>query len=419
MKNKIIISSILTIAMCVSLIAGSTFALFTSEDSVNIAVTSGKIEVVAKVDAATLTTSSLGVAQTAGAFANGGSATLSGDTLKLDKLTPGDKATFSITVENKSNVAMNYRFVWSVAGELASYLTATVNGKALTNNSTAWALWDTANGNTQTFAVVVELLDSVGNDAQGKAADISFKVEAVQGNTVPVKSFEELMANKSEGGSYTLTSDIETTGAIKFADGTDNTINLGGHTVTIPEDKWALGVQAGGSLVIDGEGTIDCGKGLYVNKNGATVTVNNGTINATETTTLNGIAFHSLAQNNAHIVINGGTFTSDTEDACLFFVTSNSTLEINGGFFENTADKTPDLLSMGTNKGNTNRIILKGGTFVNWNPLEDKMCYTGKWPSNGYEAFVGPFMIIWEGYTVISETQANGDVWYMVVPVSE
>ena len=47
MKRKnFIVSSILTIAMCVSMIVGSTFALFTSESKVNIAVSSGKVEVI-------------------------------------------------------------------------------------------------------------------------------------------------------------------------------------------------------------------------------------------------------------------------------------------------------------------------------------------------------------------------------------
>ena len=51
MKRKnFIVSSILTIAMCVSMIVGSTFALFTSESKVNIAVSSGKVEVKASVE---------------------------------------------------------------------------------------------------------------------------------------------------------------------------------------------------------------------------------------------------------------------------------------------------------------------------------------------------------------------------------
>ena len=53
MKNKIIVSSILTIALCLSMIAGYTFALFTSESQVNVAVTSGEVKVVATAGAVT------------------------------------------------------------------------------------------------------------------------------------------------------------------------------------------------------------------------------------------------------------------------------------------------------------------------------------------------------------------------------
>ena len=41
MKKNRILSSIITIALCLSLIAGSTFALFTSTDEVDIAITAG------------------------------------------------------------------------------------------------------------------------------------------------------------------------------------------------------------------------------------------------------------------------------------------------------------------------------------------------------------------------------------------
>ena len=48
-KKKILLSSVMVIALCLSLIAGSTFALFTSESKVNIAVTSGKVDVKASI----------------------------------------------------------------------------------------------------------------------------------------------------------------------------------------------------------------------------------------------------------------------------------------------------------------------------------------------------------------------------------
>ena len=184
MKNKIIISSILTIALCLSMIAGSTFALFTSKSQTNIAVTSGKLEVVANINN-DLSLTSLGVAQT-GTFANGGTAQIVTvdeiPTLTLNKLTPGDSVSFSITVENKSDVAMKYQFAWDVDGALYPFLTATVDGVAIADGETDWALWNTADGTTQTFVVVITLPETVGNDAQGLNASINVTVNAIQGN---------------------------------------------------------------------------------------------------------------------------------------------------------------------------------------------------------------------------------------------
>ena len=95
MKKKSFLSSLVTIILCLSLIAGSTYALFTSEDQVNIAITSGKVNVVATILEDAMKTYSLGQEQDAGKFANGGTAvftTESGEkVLTLDKMTPGDK----------------------------------------------------------------------------------------------------------------------------------------------------------------------------------------------------------------------------------------------------------------------------------------------------------------------------------------
>ena len=49
-KRNVVVSAILAIMLCVSLIAGATFALFTSESKGNIAVTSGKVSVLASID---------------------------------------------------------------------------------------------------------------------------------------------------------------------------------------------------------------------------------------------------------------------------------------------------------------------------------------------------------------------------------
>lgn len=43
-KTKVLATSIASIAMCASIAVGGTFALFTSESEVNVAVTSGKVK---------------------------------------------------------------------------------------------------------------------------------------------------------------------------------------------------------------------------------------------------------------------------------------------------------------------------------------------------------------------------------------
>ena len=46
-KRNVIVSAFMAIALCMSVVAGATFALFTSNSSVNIAITSGNVQVTA------------------------------------------------------------------------------------------------------------------------------------------------------------------------------------------------------------------------------------------------------------------------------------------------------------------------------------------------------------------------------------
>ena len=115
-KSKTFLGAVLSIALCVSLIAGATFAIFTSEASVNIAVTSGTVKVMATVSdfAATspekITSEGVVVDDTyVAGFTNGGEATQNGNEITLKNVTPGDKVTFKITVKNESTVKIQYR----------------------------------------------------------------------------------------------------------------------------------------------------------------------------------------------------------------------------------------------------------------------------------------------------------------------
>jgi len=190
-KRSIIISAILAIIMCASLIAGATLAIFTSESKVNIAVTSGKVDVVATIsDGLTLehkyynsTTDSY---DTKDGFW-GGSATLDekAQTLTINHMVPMDKISFSINVENKSNVDVKYRTVIMCEEDdgLFEGLTVTIDEQSYEGRTTV-GTWETlaVGADLDTVPVTIEMTEEKGNKYQDKTCTISYKVEAVQGN---------------------------------------------------------------------------------------------------------------------------------------------------------------------------------------------------------------------------------------------
>lgn len=304
MKNKVIISSILTIAMCFSLIAGSTFALFTSKSEVNVAVTSGKVSVVAYVEDSSLSTSSLGVAQENGRFANGGTANIVTENgtqkLELMNLTPGDVASFLMKVENKSTVDFQYRFTWSVEGELYEHLTATVNGTKIENGKTAWADW--SGENVQDFQIHVSLPQDAGNEAQGKTAKISFTVEAMQKNAVSLvllngakqNSLEDALASANDGDTLAIYGE-----QTPFVVEKDITVQLNGVDISATE---------GHAIEVRSNSTIDVVRDSHLTggKNGSAIYVAEGA-----KLTLTGKALTAVANGGKDYVEGKPQYSSD------------------------------------------------------------------------------------------------------------
>ncbi len=191
MKKKLLLTSILTVIMCLSLICGATFALFTSESNINIAVQAANVEVNAIVKENSITTKSFDnvVSENAleGTFENGGTAKFTDTaTLKLDLLTPGDEVSFMIDVENESNVKIKYRVEMVATGELAPALVGSANIQnqdyAITAGVTKWFSVD-AGVEIPDIAVTVAFPDAQNNnDYKGKTANIEFAIVAVQGN---------------------------------------------------------------------------------------------------------------------------------------------------------------------------------------------------------------------------------------------
>ena len=177
-KNKVLATSVATIALCASLVAGGTYALFTSESEVNIAVTSGTVKVVATVNEESLTTYSMDAVQDKGKFENGGTAGFNDKSqLQLSLMTPGDKAEFTVDIANESNIAIQYKISFDVTGGLADALECNAE-KA----DDTW-VYAEAKAEIPSVAVTVELPETAGNEYQGITDTvITVKVEAVQGN---------------------------------------------------------------------------------------------------------------------------------------------------------------------------------------------------------------------------------------------
>jgi hypothetical protein len=202
MKKKILMSSIAVIALCLCLIAGSTYALFTTQTEVNIAVTAGQLGVKAMVVKDSEQLRSLqdpdGNFYDIDTFANGGSAKLRDGKLEIKRMTPGDAVRFQVTVENTGDVAVKYAVNWTinedtyvdangVAHPWEDVLKITVLDSQYNEFSS-----DTYNAlgapkATSTFYVIVEFANNTAehdNHYQGRSVDIQFVVEAVQENGV-------------------------------------------------------------------------------------------------------------------------------------------------------------------------------------------------------------------------------------------
>ena len=291
MKRKTLLTSILAIVMSLSMIAGATFALFTSESQVDISVTSGTVNVEASIDETSVYTKQLYDTDYTQGATNmyEGVATFTEDGLTLEKILPGDGIKFNIIVKNESDVTIKYRTIISCAIDTGLFAGLDVsigdkngyNGVTLVSN---WAQLEVGSANA-IIPVVIELPEGAGNEYQDKTCTISYKVEAVQGNaqvedpadgTIYIYSANDLKAlsgkylvannGKAEIQNIELMSDIDLNGAefkeIGVAYG--DTMNFKGNGYTISNMKLATGGHNGMTNV-----------GMFYIDSGATLNVEN------------------------------------------------------------------------------------------------------------------------------------------------
>ena len=164
-------------------------------------------------------------------------------------------------------------------------------------------------------------------------------------------------------------------GTQSFTGGT-HTLNSGAIAQKV--DDVAVNVSGNGTSVTITGGYYDGGEGgnnrcIQVNT-GATVTIKDGTFT---------VGKDASGTGNSVVLCNGGT------------------VNIEGGFFYTDYNWRDFFYVLNQQNSNPGTITVKGGTFVNYDPSE------------GDDNLGGNFVA--SGYSVITETKANGDKWYTVV----
>ncbi len=301
MKKKSIVASVVSIAVCSSIVAGSTYALFTSKSDVNIAITSGNVELVASLHKSetedwiyspTLISTAAGNAIVdatnaanveTGFFANEGEAVVEDGQLTVSGMTPGDKVSLYVDVQNNSNVAIKYRTVVTaaVAGEestqtLTDALSISVRGEQYVGEEvqTTW-LPIAANGEVADIPVVIEMPTTVSDSYKDQTVTFDIGVEAVQANADTEVTAEaaataadlmELLGSYSDqSGDLTisLTQDIDVAGewtAYTFSgySGVNTlTIEGNGNTIYNLNEPLFVGTFAGAGAIIINNLTIE------------------------------------------------------------------------------------------------------------------------------------------------------------------
>ena len=396
--KKALRGSLLALFLCIVLLIGTTFAWFTDTASTGVnKIQSGNLKVGLEYKAA-----------------DGSWKDATNTTLQFQKAAdaeneqilwePGCKYKLpEIRVVNKGNLALKYTMkVTGVEGDqkLNEVIDWTIDGTALADKDGNLAAGSEANPTvSEPMTIQGHMQESAGNEYQNLSIDgISITVYATQ-DTVESDSFgsdydanatsaDELKAALKNGGNINISKNIYTdntdTRAARMIISKPTTLNLDAKIVS-PDNMGnnntnfcALIVDADTTINATADGGIDTGKngGYAINVlSGANLTINNGYYYGGGT---------AVQVEKGTVTINGGTFACEPYGDPKYGY----------NFVINCIDS--------AYKAGTAKVIIKGGTFINFNPANCKAEGAGT-------NFVA------DGYKVVPETQSNGDVWYTVV----
>ena len=410
--KKALIASLLSLVLCVSMLVGSTFAWFTDTASTGVnRITSGNLHVEIRDESGNKLTKLEWKAS---------------DGRAQDQILWEPGCTYTLTpfkIVNTGNLALKYKLVMTgLDGDSKLLDVIRFTYKIGTED---FALNEEGHlaancGETGLITVSATMASDAGNEYMGKTLDnVKFTVYATQ-DTVENDSFgnryDQFATYAPSGEMYTVTNYEEVKRA--FAAGGGIVINdyiEGDATKTAESDRLVIKYPS----VLDLNAPVHIPGELEASANWAVFYINaDTTINASSgggilcANKLNpGEGVYNGGPYVAHVsgegivvTVNGGTY----HGGGTVFNVEKGTLIVNGGFFQVTPDiDTKDyryvLNCIDANyKNGTAKIIVKGGTFVNFDP------------SNNAAEGAGTNFVA-DGYKVISEEHGE-DTWYIVVP---
>ena len=370
--KRALLTSVMALVMCVVMLVGTTFAWFTDTASTGVnKIQAGNLDV------------GLEMKDANGKWVSAEGKTLTfktKDNRAADQILWEPGCTYELPelrVVNNGNLALKYMI--KITG---------IKGDAKLNEVIKWTITDSATdtdivaaatgtspaeykllkaNDAHILTIKGEMDKNAGNEYQGLSIDgISITVYATQYTYEKDSINDQYDANAAYKGSQ------------EFTSGT-HVLNKGGVALN-PNDIAVKVIGSEANVTITG-GYYDGGKGgdniCVAVANGATVTIKDGTF--TVGGDANGIGNSVIYSQDGNITIEGGFFYTDCSYNGKYYVLNQS-------------------------NGNPGTITVKGGTFVNYDP------------STGDDNLGGNFVA--EGYSVITETKANGDVWYTVVSKS-
>lgn len=410
--KKALIASLLSLVLCVSMLVGSTFAWFTDTASTGVnSITSGNLRVEIQDESGNKLTKLEWKAS---------------DGRAQDQILWEPGCTYTLTpfkIVNTGNLALKYKLVMTGLdgdSELLKVIRFTykigTDDFALNKEGHLAA----NGGETGLITVSATMASDAGNEYMGKTLDnVKFTVYATQ-DTVENDSFgnqyDRFATYAPSGEMYNVTNYEEAKRA--FAAGGGIVINdyiEGDATKTAVSDRLVIKYPS----VLDLNAPVHIPGSLEASSNWAVFYINaDTTINASS----GGAILCMNKRNPAEGVYNGGPYVAHVDGEGIVvtvnggtyhgggtvFNVEKGTLIVNGGFFQVTPDiDTNDyryvLNCIDANyKNGTANIIVKGGTFVNFDP------------SNNLAEGAGTNFVA-DGYKVISEVHGE-DTWYTVVP---